>query len=29
MDKLNAWREFCADGELKLLRDIKGNGWIV
>ena len=29
MDKLNAWKDFCADGELKLLRDIKGNGWIV
>lgn len=29
MDKLNAWKAFCSDGELKLLRDIKGNAWII
>lgn len=29
MDKLLAWKDFCSDGELKLLRDIKGNAWIV
>ena len=29
MDKLAAWKQFCSDGELKLLRDIKGNAWIV
>ena len=29
MDKLMAWKDFCSDGELKLLRDIKGNAWIV
>ena len=29
VEKLNAWRIFCSDGELKLLRDLKGNSWIV
>lgn len=29
MDKLEAWREFISDGELKLLRDTKGNSWII
>lgn len=28
MDKLNAWKEFMDDGELKLIRDTKGNAWI-
>ena len=29
MDKLKAWKEFMSDGELKLLRDNKGNTWII
>lgn len=29
IDKLVAWKKFCADGELKLLKDVKGNAWIV
>ena len=29
IEKLKRWKEFCADGELKLLRDRKGNAWIV
>ena len=29
MDKLKAWKEFITDGEMKLLRDMKGNAWIV
>ena len=28
-EKLKAWKEFCANGNLKLLRDIKGHAWIV
>ena len=28
-DKLAAWREFITNGEMKLLRDTKGNSWIV
>lgn len=28
-EKLESWKEFCANGNLKLLRDIKGNAWIV
>lgn len=28
-EKLEAWVDFCTDGELKLLRDIKGNAWLV
>lgn len=29
LDKFRAWQKFCADGELKLLKDIRGNSWIV
>lgn len=29
MEKLTAWKEFVTDGEVKLLRDLKGNAWIV
>lgn len=29
MEKLISWREFCNDGKLKLLKDVKGNAWIV
>lgn len=29
VEKLIAWKEFCNDGELKLLKDIKGNSWVV
>lgn len=29
MEKLKAWREFVNDGSLKLLKDLKGNSWIV
>lgn len=29
IEKLKKWKEFCSDGELKLLRDRKGNAWIV
>lgn len=29
IEKLKRWKEFCSDGELKLLRDRKGNAWIV
>ena len=29
MEKLKAWEIFVGDGETKLLRDLKGNGWIV
>lgn len=29
MEKLNSWKEFCSNGSLKLLKDIKGNSWIV
>lgn len=28
-EKLDAWLEFCSDGSLKLLRDIKGNAWLI
>ena len=28
-EKYQAWKEFCNDGELKLLKDIKGNAWVV
>jgi len=28
-EKLEAWIDFCTDGNLKLLRDIKGNAWLV
>lgn len=28
-EKLKAWKNFCSNGNLKLLRDIKGNAWIV
>lgn len=28
-EKLESWKKFCANGNLKLLRDIKGNAWIV
>lgn len=28
-EKLKAWKEFCSNGNLKLLRDIKGHAWIV
>ena len=26
---MNAWKQFISDGELKLLKDNKGNSWIV
>ena len=29
MEKLIAWREFCNNGKLKLLKDTKGHAWIV
>ena len=29
VEKYRAWKEFCNDGELKLLKDVKGNSWIV
>ena len=29
VDKMNAWKQFISDGELKLLKDNKGNSWIV
>lgn len=29
VEKYQAWKEFCNDGELKLLKDVKGNSWIV
>ena len=29
VDKLKAWKEFMADGEIKLLKDTKGNSWLV
>jgi hypothetical protein len=28
-EKLDAWIDFCTDGELKLLRDVKGNAWLI
>lgn len=29
VEKYQAWKQFCNDGELKLLKDVKGNAWIV
>lgn len=29
IEKLNAWREFCNNGNLKLLKDVKGHAWVV
>ena len=29
VEKMQAWREFCNNGRLKLLKDIKGNAWII
>ena len=29
MEKLKEWKEFCNNGNLKLLKDIKGNTWII
>ena len=29
VEKYNAWREFINNGSLKLLKDYKGNSWIV
>lgn len=29
MEKTNAWKSFCSNGKLKLLKDRKGNKWIV
>ena len=29
VDKYNSWKEFASDGKLKLLKDYKGNSWIV
>ena len=29
VEKYQAWKKFCNDGELKLLRDVKGNSWVV
>ena len=29
MERMEAWREFCNNGNLKLLKDVKGNAWIV
>ena len=29
IEKYQAWKKFCNDGELKLLKDVKGNSWIV
>ena len=29
VDKLIAWKEFVSNGSLKLLRDTKGNGWLI
>lgn len=28
MEKLIAWKEFCNNGKLKLLKDVKGNAWV-
>ena len=28
-EKIIAWRKFCNNGKIKLLKDIKGNAWIV
>lgn len=29
IEKYLSWKEFCSDGELKLLKDVKGNAWVV
>lgn len=29
IEKLNAWKEFCNNGKLKLFKDVKGNSWII
>ena len=29
VDKYNSWKEFASDGKLKLLKDYKGNSWVV
>lgn len=29
IEKINAWKEFCNNGNLKLLKDVKGHSWIV
>ena len=29
VEKYQAWKQFCNDGELKLLKDVKGNAWVV
>ena len=26
---MQAWREFCSDGSIKLLKDLKGNKWMI
>ena len=28
-EKLESWKEFCSNGNLKLLKDIKGNAWVI
>lgn len=27
--KLDSWKKFCSNGNLKLLKDVKGNAWII
>lgn len=29
VDKLKAWKKFCSNGKTKLLKDVKGNSWII
>lgn len=29
VEKMQAWREFCSDGSIKLLKDLKGNKWMI
>lgn len=29
VEKLHRWKDFCSDGKLKLLKDPKGNKWVV
>ena len=29
MEKLLSWKAFCNNGNLKLLKDVKGDAWIV
>ena len=29
VEKYNAWREFAVNGNLKLLKDYKGNAWVI